>query len=133
MTKLLALALAGTMAAAGAAIAEEIPLIDGIALGLAGQTAAVASDQSIALGSLDVTLKTVNIDNSIRQIAIMKDDVTLISKVKITGSQNFNMASGNGNGSISGGLTVSAVGAANSISTTVTTVPTGGRHSGSPN
>jgi hypothetical protein len=125
MRKLTALAFASLLATAAAAQAQNVndDGIQGNALAMRGGVA--ATDRSIAVDSLDVSLKSV--DNSIRQIAVMRDDVSVRSAIIVTGDGALKTISGNGNGSIGGGINVSAVGAANSISTTVTAASRSGR------
>jgi hypothetical protein len=120
----IALALASMlMASATAQARDRDASIQGNAL--AGNGGIAATNHSIAVDSIDVSVKTV--DNSIRQIAIMKDDVSVHSAIIVSGDGALKTIAGSGNGSIGGGITVSAIGAANSISTTTTGAMRSGR------
>ncbi len=127
MKKVILLAVAGMLAAAGGASAGDIDLE-----AIKGGIATYAEDDGIAAGKVEVELETTTItksfevDNSIKQIARMRNDVEVNSKIKIDGNGNFKAFTGNGNGSVGGGISVSAIGAANSVSSTVARATGGG-------
>ena len=111
---------------AGSASASEsgLKIMDNAIAASAEGGAAAASGHGIAVnvGSVDISSVTTSttIDKSISQSAIMKEEVSFRPDISIRGEGNLNTKAGNGNGSIGGGMNLSAVGAANSISTVVT-------------
>jgi hypothetical protein len=64
------------------------------------------------VGCVETTVNVTPADNSIRQLSVM-----------VIGSDNLNATSGNANGSVGDGLTISSVGAANSVSAITTSIP----------
>jgi hypothetical protein len=125
MRRLIALTVVCLAIASGAAAGEEPYGTDIQGNALASKGGIAATNRSIAVDSIDVSVKTV--DNSIRQVAIMKDDVNVRSAIVVTGDGALKTIAGSGNGSIGGGISVSAIGAANSISTTTTGANRSGR------
>ena len=90
---------------------------------IAALESAAASNESIAVGRVETTVNVTPVDNSIRQLAVMVGNVQALSVAVVVGSENPNATSGNGNGSVGGGLTISSVGAANSVSAITTSIP----------
>ena len=90
---------------------------------IAALESAAASNESIAVGRVETTVNVTPVDNSIRQLAVMVGNVQALSVAVVVGSENLNATSGNGNGSVGGGLTISSVGAANSVSAITTSIP----------
>ena len=90
---------------------------------IAALESAAASNESIAVGRVETTVNLTPVDNSIRQLAVMVGNVQALSVAVVVGSENLNATSGNANGSVGGGLTISSVGAANSVSAITTSIP----------
>jgi flagellar biosynthesis/type III secretory pathway M-ring protein FliF/YscJ len=115
--------------AGAVACADDQSSVDGIQedilLGnnIAALESAAASNESIAVGRVETTVNVTPVDNSIRQLAVMVGNVQALSVAVVVGSENLNATSGNGNGSVGGGLTISSVGAANSVSAITTSIP----------
>lgn len=111
------------------ACADDQSSVDGIQedilLGnnIAALESAAASNESIAVGRVETTVNVTPVDNSIRQLSVMVGNVQALSVAVVVGSENLNATSGNGNGSVGGGLTISSVGAANAVSAITTSIP----------
>ena len=115
--------------AGAVACADDQRSVDGIQedilLGnnIAALESAAASNESIAVGRVETTVNVTPVDNSIRQLSVMVGNVQALSVAVVVGSENLNATSGNGNGSVGGGLTISSVGEANSLSAITTSIP----------
>ncbi len=115
--------------AGAVACADDQSSVDGIQedilLGnnIAALESAAASTERIAVGRVETNVNVTPVANSIRQLAIMTGNVQALSVAVVVGSENLNATSGNGNGSVGGGLTISSVGAANSVSAITTSIP----------
>lgn len=110
--------------AGAVACTDDQSSVDGIQEDiLLGNNIAAASNESIAVGRVETTVNVTPVDNSIRQLAVMTGNVQSLSVAVVIGSENLNATSGNANGSVGGGLTISSVGAANSVSAITTSIP----------